>query len=155
PAPAGSLQPGTPIDITAVVTNDSSNAGVDWSVACQTGGNCGSLSAPHTQSGQPTTYTPPSTLSKNTETVNIVAFATADHTQNVDAPITITGFGSNFNGTYVLQAQGVDFTFGAYQFAGVVTLDGNGGITFGEQTVNFVDQSVGSLLSESNAIMGG
>src|SRR5262249_6950345 len=131
------------------------NAGVDWSATCQGGGNCGSLSAAHTPSGQPTTYTPPSTLSKNSETVNIVAFATADHTQNVDAPITITGFGSNFNGTYVLQAQGVDSSFAAYQFAGVLVLDGNGGITSGEQTVNFTDQSVGALLSESNPVTGG
>ena len=155
PAPGGSLQPGVPVDITAVVSNDSTNAGVDWTVSCQGTSNCGSLSSPHTASGQATTYTPPSTLPKNTVTVNVVAFATADHTQNVDAPITITGFGSNFIGNYVLQAQGVDVTLGAYQFAGVVVLDGNGGITSGEQTVNFVDQSVGSLLSESDPITGG
>jgi hypothetical protein len=156
PAPTGSIQPGSAVDITAVVTNDPSNAGVDWTVTCQNTGNCGSLSAAHTSSGQATTYTPPSTLSGNTQTVNIVAFATADHTQNVDAPITVTGFGNNFNGTYVLQARGVDAIFSQpYQFAGVIVLDGNGGITSGEQTVNSVDPSLGSLLSKSDPITGG
>jgi len=156
PAPAGSLQPGTPVDIIAVVANDSSNAGVDWNVSCQSTGNCGSLSTLHTSSGQATTYTPPSTLSSNTETVNIVAFATADHAQNVDAPITITGFGNNFNGIYILQAQGVDSLFvQPYQFAGAIVLDGNGGITSGEQTVNFVDPNLGSPVAESDPITGG
>jgi hypothetical protein len=155
PAPAGSLQPGVPIDITAVVSNDSNNAGVDWTVSCPGGSSCGTLSSPHTASGQATTFTPPSTLSTNTEVVNVVAFATADHTQNVTAPIAITGFGSNFNGTYVLQAQGIDASFGAYQFAGVVVLDGIGGITSGKQTVNFLDQNVGFLLSKSDPVTGG
>jgi hypothetical protein len=163
PAPAGSLQPGTPTDITAVVTNDSGSVGVDWTLICQNTTNCGSLSSLHTASGQPTTYTPPSTLSGNTETVNVVAFATADHTQNVDAPITITGFGSNFIGTYVLQAQGIDVVFGQpYQFAGVINLDGNGGIVpvaagqpAGEQIVNVVDPNLGSLMSKAATITGG
>ena len=135
----GSLQPGTPIDIKAQVTNDPSNAGVDWIVTCQATNNCGSLSSLHTDSDKPTTYTPPSTLSKNTETINIVAYATADHTQNVDAAITVTGFGSNFNGTYILQAQGIDANASTYQIAAAMVLDGNGGITSGEQTVNFTD----------------
>jgi hypothetical protein len=163
PAPTGTVQPGIPVDITAVVTNDSGNAGVDWTVTCQNTSNCGSLSSLHTASGQATTYTPPSTLSGNTQTVNVVAFATADHTQNVDAPITVTGFGNNFKGTYVLQAQGVDLIFAQpYQFAGVISLDGNGGIVplaagqpAGEQTVNVLDPILGSLVSKPATITGG
>ena len=153
--PTGSLQPSQPTNLTAVVNNDASNAGVDWTVACQVAGNCGSLSSLHTSSGQAITYTPPSTLSGNTLTVNIVAFATADHTQNVDAAITITAFGNNLTGTYVLQVQGVDASLGRYQFAGAIVLDGNGQITSGKQTVNFLDLAVGSLLSKSVPIAGG
>jgi len=65
--------------------------------------------------------------------VNIVAFATADHKQNVVAPITVSGFAGNLNGRYVFQATGtrpdaaqnVDVP---YQITGVVNLDGNGGV---------------------------
>jgi len=89
--------------------------------------------------------------------VNIVAFATADHTQNKVAPITVTAFGSILKGSYVLQAQGVDTTLGPYQFAGVIVLDGNGNITSGEQIVNFNDQNsqTPGLVSKSDPITGG
>jgi hypothetical protein len=42
-----------------------------------------------------------------------------------------------------------------YQRAGVVVLDGNGGITSGEQTVNFVDPNTFLLSSASDPISGG
>jgi hypothetical protein len=157
PAPSGSILISATIDLTAVVTDDSSNAGVDWSVTCSNPNNCGKLTALHTASGQVTTYTPPSTLSGNSQMINIVAFATADHTQNVAAPITVTAFGVNLKGNYVLQAQGVDGTSGPYQFAGVIALDGNGGVASGEQTVNFYDQDeeVNALVSKSDPITGG
>src|SRR5215467_11286793 len=104
PAPATSVQLGTPINLTAVVSDDSSNAGVDWSVVCQSA-NCGSFSALHTASGQANAYTPPSNFAGNTFSVTLEAFATADHSQNATAPLTISGFGGTFQGTYVLQAQ--------------------------------------------------
>jgi hypothetical protein len=156
PAPGGSLPLGTPTNLTAVVSNDASNAGVDWSVTCQSP-TCGTFSSLHTPSGQPTTFTPPSTFSANIFTLTVEAFATADHTQNVTAPITITAFGGSLQGTYVLQAQGVDASSGPYQFAGVIVLDGNGGITSGEQTVNFLDPNpnLGFLLSKSDPVSGG
>jgi hypothetical protein len=157
PAPATSIPISTTTDFTAIVSDDPSNTGVDWSVTCQNTGNCGSLSSLHTNSGQPTTYTPPQTLSGNSQTVDVVAFATSDHTKNVVAPITVTAFGSNLKGNYVLQAQGIDSSLGAYEFAGVVVLDGNGGISSGEQTVNFFDQNpeINSLVSKSDRIIGG
>jgi hypothetical protein len=158
PAPAGSISINTTTPLSAVVSNDPNNAGVDWSLTCQNknSGACGSLSALHTESAQATTYTPPLALAGNSQTVNIVAFATADHTQNVVAAITVTAFGASLKGTYVLQAQGIDSTsLGPYQFAGVIVLDGNGGITSGEQTVNFFDPVVGSSLSKSDLVTGG
>jgi hypothetical protein len=151
-APAGLILINATTNLTAVVSNDSSSAGVDWMLTCASSANCGSLSTRHTSSGQTTTYTPPSTLSGNSQNVTIVAFATADHTQNVIAPITISAFGSALRGTYVLQAQGLDSSFLPYQFAGVIVLDGNGGILSGEQTVNFNDPVTGLFMSKTDSI---
>ncbi len=164
PPPAGSMLISTTMNLTADVSNDPSNAGVDWSITCQNKGNCGSFSATnpvvvaHTASGTAVTYTPPSTLSGNSQTVAVTAFATADHDQNVVAPITITAFGSNLAGSYVLQAQGIDINGGPnYQLAGVVVLDGNGDVVNGEQTINFFDVNpqINALVTRTDAITGG
>lgn len=157
PAPAASIAINATSPLTAVVSNDPSNAGVDWSLTCQNPGNCGGLSALHTASGQATIFTPPASFSGNSQTVNIVAFATANRSQNVVAAITITAFGVNFKGSYVLEAQGIDSSSGPYEFGGVIILDGNGGITSGEQTVNFFDQNpdVNALVSRADPITGG
>ncbi len=160
PTPPASIPLGASTPLSAVVSNDSSSEGVDWSLSCSIPGTapnkCGTLSALHTASAAATTFTPPSAFSGNSVAVNIVAFATADHTQNVSAPISITGFGSTLKGTYVLQAQGIDVnSFEPYQFAGVIVFDGNGGITSGEQTVNLFDPNLGSLAATSDPITGG
>lgn len=155
PTPPASLAINATTPVTAVVTNDTSNggsgSGVDWILTCQSG-NCGTLLPPHTTSGQPATYTPPSALSGNTEVVNVQGFATVDHTKNVLASINVTAFGNNLNGTYVLAAQGVEGG-ATYQFAGVMVFDGQGNITSGEQTVNFTDPATGAALSNSGPIV--
>src|ERR1700690_952077 len=135
PQPGGSVAVGFSENVPAVVSHDPNNYGVDWSLTCQNPPNCGSLTvngnpASHTASGAPITYTAPSTLSANSTVVEIVALATADHTQNVVAPVTITTFNSSLPaGTYILQAQGVDSSLSPYQFAAALVLDGNGNIT--------------------------
>jgi hypothetical protein len=133
PAPPASVFLNVTVPVTAVVSDDSSNAGVDWALTCQKGSNCGTLTPLHTDSGKAATYTPPPTITGNIESVNILAFATADHTKNILGSIAVTGFGSTLKGTYVFQTQGVDAN-GAYQLAGVVVLDGNAAVTSGEQT---------------------
>ena len=148
PAPAASVTLNSAIPITAVVSNDPSNAGVDWALPCQNNTNCGTLTPLHTQSGAPTTYMPPNTISGNSQAVTIEAFATADHTQNVVTAITVTGFASSLQGTYVFETRGIDAN-GPFQLAGVIVLDGNGGITSGEQTHSDF------LLSVSDPISGG
>jgi hypothetical protein len=154
PVPSGAVTVGSTTNLTAVVSNDTTNAGVDWSLTCQGGvGTCGAISPLHTASGSPTTYTPPSSLAGNSLTgINIGAFATEDHTKNVVAPFTVTAFGSSLQGSYVLQAQGVNDGLN-YQFAGVVVLDGNGGISSCEQTVNFFDQNTSALMTKSDTIV--
>lgn len=147
-APAGTLSLGSTTAIAAVVSNDPSNAGVDWSLLCQNNTNCGTLGPLHTQSGATATYTPPQTISGNSQTVTIVAFATADHSKNIATAIAVTGFGSNLKGTYVFQTEGLDAN-GPFQLAGVILLDGNGGITAGEQTHSDF------LISVSDPVTGG
>jgi hypothetical protein len=148
PAPPGTISLGTTTALVAVVTNDSSNSGVDWSLICQSGASCGTLLPLHTASGAAATYTPPTTISGNNQTFTIEAFATADQTKNVVAAITVTGFASNLKGTYVFETKGIDGN-GPFQLAGVAVFDGNGEITSGEQTHN------DPLLSVSDSITGG
>lgn len=156
--PGSSIPVSSSENVTAVVSNDPTNSGVDWTLTCQSDPNnqnglCGSISPLHTASGSATTYTAPTAISINSTVVEIVAFATDDKNHNVDAPITITSFDSGLSGTFVLQLNGVDGGFNPYQFAGVVTLDGNGGISTGEQTVNFLDPVTFIFVSKADSII--
>src|SRR5579864_9148642 len=63
PALPASVSLNSPTLVTAVVSHDPSNAGVDWALTCQSGSNCGTVNPLHTDSGKPSTYTPPSTIS--------------------------------------------------------------------------------------------
>ena len=155
PAPPNSLPLNGTASLTAVVSNDPSSSGVDWSLNCQNPGNCGSISPSHTPSGQTTTYTPPAAFAGNNYPVKVVAFATADHSRNITASIAVTAFGSALTGNYVIGTSGADFSGQPYQRAGVMTLDGNGGITGGEQTVNFVNPNSATYTSVTDSITGG
>ena len=146
PAPPSSVVLNSSVPLTAVVTNDPAQAGVDWSLLCTGNSGCGVLSPLHTASGAPATYTPPSTIPGNNQTFTIEAFATADHTKNLVTPMTVTGFASALKGTYVFQTQGVDAN-GVFQLAGVIVLDGNGNITSGEQTHSDIAASVSDPIS--------
>jgi hypothetical protein len=148
PVPVQAISLNAATTLTAVVNDDSSNAGVDWSLLCQTGSNCGTLSPLHTASGAAASYTPPPVISGNSQTFTIEAFATADHNSNIVTSITVTGFAGNLKGTYVFETQGSDAN-GPFQLAGAIVLDGNGRITSGEQTHSDY------LLAVSDAITGG
>lgn len=137
--PAQSIVVGQSVSLTAVVSNDPNNYGVDWTLACPNGaGNCGTLSFIHTASGVANVYLAPAAItSSSLSGVNVVAYATADHEVNTFAPLTVNSFDTGFKaGNYVLQAQG-----SGGQFAGVITLDGLGNITAGEQTLDFFGES--------------
>jgi hypothetical protein len=156
PAPPGSIAINGSAALTAVVNNDPTDSGVDWSLNCQSSANCGSLSSLHTASGQTTTYLPSQGLSANTQTVTVFAFATADHTKNINASIVVTAFASFLNsGTYILETSGIDNSGFPYQRAAAITLDGKGGVTSGEQTVNFMDPATSQLSSVNDAVTGG
>ncbi len=153
PTPPASISLNATTALTAVVTNDSSNAGVDWSLLCQSNANCGTLLPLHTASGAAATYTPPPTIAGNSQTFTIEAFATADHTKNVVASIGVTGFASSLKGTYVFETKGVDVN-GVFQLAGVIVLDGNGGVSSGEQTHSDAARSVSDPITGGSYYIG-
>ena len=164
PAPPASLSQISTMPIMAVVSDDPTNAGVDWALLCKSTGNCGTLSPLHTASGKAATYTPTTTPSGNVQAVTIEAFATADHTKNVVANINVTGFASILKGTYVFATKGQDAngnsgSGGPYELVGAMVLDGNGNITSGEQTRNgplvTASNPNGPIVSVSDAISGG
>lgn len=136
PVPTSSISLVGSASLTAVVGNDPANMGVDWALLCPGGvGPCGQISTLHTASGKATMYTPPVSITGNSQGVTIEAFASADHNANTVAALTVTGFDSNLKGTYVFSTNGEDAN-GPYQLAGVVVLDGKGNVSSGEQTYN-------------------
>jgi len=137
--PPSSVPVSASITLTATVTNDSNNYGVDWALGCPTGvTSCGTLSAAHTASGSPVIYTAPSTIgSNNLSGVTIIAYATASHATNTFASFAVNSFDFGLPaGNYVLQAQG-----SGSQFVAAITLDGAGSVTAGEQTLNSAGSS--------------
>ena len=126
--PPASLFVGATTNITAVVTNDSKNAGVTWSVTCGSNGACGSFSPASTASGTATTYTAPS-APPSPATVTVTATSVTDTTKTASATISINYI---FNsGNYVYHVFGEDST-GPYFIVGAFTVQ-NGVITAGEQ----------------------
>jgi hypothetical protein len=136
--PPTSLAPSATTAITANVTNDSGNGGVDWTVTCGSG-DCGSFTPTHTASGSATTYTGPAAVPVGTS-VTVVATSTDDNTKSAMATITIaipvTTYNLLLNGTYAFEISGNNTFSGVYQVGGVITADGNGNITGGEQVYN-------------------
>jgi len=126
-----SLVAGGTASLTAVVSNDSNNAGVRWTVTCSSS-SCGTFSSASSPSGTATTYTAPSTP-PNPATVTVTATSATDTTKTASATITISAPITNIlaNGTYVYHLAGDDAT-GPYFVAGAFTVQ-NGAITGGRQ----------------------
>jgi hypothetical protein len=126
------------VSLTAVVSNDESNGGVDWS--CSDGTACGTFSPTHTADGATAVFTAPAT----TGTVSITATSTTDTTVTASASITVVTGTSNalLNGRYVFQVQGID-TNGTYVVAGTLVADGSGNITSGQQDLADESNTVG------------
>lgn len=118
----------------ATVSNDFSNAGLDWTISCGSPGACGAFSPTHTDSGATTTYTAPSAVPSGA-TVTITATSTADTTKSVQSqPITIQQAGDPkllLSGQFVLYLSAKNSQNGPFVFGGVITGDGNGNIVSG------------------------
>lgn len=82
------VQVGTSTPISATVSNDALNGGVNWTVTCSTS-SCGSFNPTKTASGANTTYTAPTTV-PGTGAVTVTATSASDPTKSATASITIT-----------------------------------------------------------------
>ena len=85
--PPSSMMTGSNVGVSATVTNDSKNAGVTWT--CTPMGTCGTFNPTSTPSGNPTTYTAPSTVPSG-GTVTLTATSVTDTTKTATAQVTIT-----------------------------------------------------------------
>lgn len=144
PSPPSPMTVNTTTRITAIVANDATNAGVNWTVSCG-GSSCGSIASAKTASGTATTYTAPIAVPSG-NTVTITATSVTDNSKSVSATVTIVGASSAvlYDGTYVYHLAGVNGNGDCF-FAGAFTV-ANGAITGGEQ--DFTDPTI----SYSNAI---
>jgi hypothetical protein len=84
--PPASLQVTAQTQVIAIIMNDPKGLGIDWNASCVTT-SCGAFAPTHTMSGQPTTYTAPSTVPLGG--VNLTAKATAAPSQMIVATVTI------------------------------------------------------------------
>jgi len=140
----------TGVQFTPVVSNDPANYGVDWAVTCTNSlpAGCGTLGIPtmHSASGSAVAYLPPADFAAGTLTVDVTAFATADHTKNVTTAITVTSYVNALSGTYIFQVKGSDSLGDPYEITGAVVLDGKGNITSGQETMNSLSETGFSTL---------
>lgn len=119
--------------LAATVSNDPSNAGVDWSVTCGSPGACGSFSPTHTASGATTTYTAPAAVPTGS-TVQIIAASTAEPNQTATETVTVSSSvppNSLLLGNAVILLSAKNSQNGPYVLGGFFTGDGSGNITGG------------------------
>ena len=156
PAPPTTLKPSATATLTAVVANDPTNSGVNWT--CTPVNSCGSFNpATSTGSTASTTYIAPAAIPSG-GSVTVTATAVKSASASASANITITASGLA-DGTYVFSLAGQDqfpSTSGAscgnaantqcgpYSVAGAFRVT-NGAITGGEQDFTNVN-TVGSDL---------
>jgi hypothetical protein len=87
PAPPATLSAGASTQFRAVVNEDATDAGVNWTVVCGSS-DCGSFNPTKTLSGVATTYTAPAAAPSG-GTVQITATSIADPTKAASATISI------------------------------------------------------------------
>lgn len=92
-----SVDAGSAASLTVVVSNDSANGGVKWSVSCGSG-QCGSFSAPSTTSGAATKFTALGSV-PNPATVTVTATSVTDSTKSASATISISAPSGSISGT--------------------------------------------------------
>ena len=139
-APAATLEINGTTPVAATVSNDSTNAGVDWT--CSTS-PCGTFNPTHTASGATTMYTAPSAAGM----VTITADATAMSSVTATASVTVNPIAtaSDLTGTYTFYANGFAASGAPISVVGSVALDGAGDITGGEQ--DYFDSTTPSVIA--------
>jgi hypothetical protein len=144
-APPATIAVNAMANIAAHVTNDPANKGVDWSLGCAVGTNCGTIT-PHTASDAPAAYTAPPTVPGGGG-LTITATSTADPSKSISGNVIIQLPANNaaLNGQYAFEFNGFDTNSVPIVIAGYFTADGNGNITGGLEDFN-----QGTLAHQSN-----
>src|SRR6202011_5973538 len=89
--PPDSLTVGGTAAVSAAVSNDPANSGVDWVAICDSAtstSGCGSFSPKHTANGEYSTFTAPVAVPANNK-VTISALSATDHSKASTAPLTV------------------------------------------------------------------
>jgi hypothetical protein len=152
-APVLNLPIGASTNANILVTNDPYNAGVDWSLSCQSG-DCGSLSLTHTTSGQVTVYSAPASVPAG-DTVTLTASSSIDPAVFLQSVVTITPSNPRNDllaGRYAFLLQGVK-AGGPWAIAGSFFADGIGNISSAVERVQGVNDPfnlTGSYLIRSD-----
>ena len=132
PAPPSTIQPGENVVIGATVSNDASNAGVNWS--CTPSAVCGSFIPVSTPSGILGTYTAPVSAPPG-NTLAIIATSIADSSKSSRVAIMFTGAGTassaTLNGQYAFFLTSPAGNRGSTSLAGSVSLHGDGSVNGG------------------------
>jgi hypothetical protein len=88
-APPAMLAVGGTASVSAMVSNDVANAGVDWVSVCPNAPNCGTFNPPHTTSGGVSIFTAPLNVPSGNK-VSVTALSSTDHSKSSATQITIT-----------------------------------------------------------------
>jgi hypothetical protein len=131
--PPAALTINNTFPLTAVVSGDSKNGGVTWTVSCGTAA-CGTFNPTTTASNAATTFTAPAAIPTG-NTVTVKATSVSDTTKSASASITIVG-PALADGTYIYNGAGEDGN-GVLYYAGAFTIQ-NGAVTGGEH--DYIDQ---------------
>jgi hypothetical protein len=161
--PPGSLEIGLTVPVSAMTTNDSSGGGIVWTLDCDTGADCGTLSSPTSASGDTITYTAPSTIPEGDVPaggMQVNVTATSSSVSTVFASATLVVFPISDTqlvaGNYAFYVEGTDASGFLYTAAGSVNLDGNGNVLAGEEdffdTAN-ASPSVGVVISAGDYVV--
>jgi predicted dienelactone hydrolase len=129
--------------VTAVVTNDSANEGVSWTLSCSAS-PCGTLSSSTTASGVSTTYSAPVSAPTSTLQVTITATSVADTSKSAVVTVTVPAAI-----TISLQAPSIVPAGTTAQLSATVSNDpANGGVRW---LVSCAVPSCGSIAPASSA----
>lgn len=132
---------GPSVTVNATVTNDSANAGVNWTLTAG-GSNCSPACGTLTPSATPpasfsAVYIPPTTQPTGASaSPTITATSVTDSTESDNFTFSIVSGAALFKGQYAFLLRGYDVADSPMAMAGSFTSDGNGNITGGELDFN-------------------
>jgi len=130
---------GTPVALSATVHNDSSGAGVTWTLTAG-GTSCSPACGTLTPGAAPTltaTYLPPAVLPTGANDSPTITATSVTKTSASDSfQFTINSATTLFKGSFAFLVRGYDLTGSPMAMAGSITADGNGNITAGNLDIN-------------------